>query len=147
MNISLQDKGYSNAILSDAERKKVLHILYKKMRVILKKYFAVNAEKRVYTCKNCGNWKTDYILDLYAPKKPEEIPNKQYGIKTVAEWGYIPYVMEFDLEEDYKILKRFIHKCTNCGKRMHKASNSELKTLSCPKCGKSNQSGGIIFLD
>ena len=110
-------------------------------------YVAVNAKKTVYICRNCGHWETNYILDLYVPKKPEEIPNKRYGIKTVAEWGYVPYVIEYDLKENYKILKHFVHTCTNCGRRTHKASDNELQNLSCPKCGKDNKITGFVNWD
>ena len=111
------------------------------------KYVAVNAEKDVYICRHCGHWETEYVLDLYVPKIPEHIHNKQYGVKTVAEWGYVPYVTSYDLAEDYVLLKHLVHKCPNCGRRTHKGKKTELQELSCPKCGKNNKINSYIHWD
>lgn len=97
-------------------------------------YTAVNAIRWVYICNHCGNWKSDYILDLYVPTDIEKIAKTKYGVKTVDEWGYVPYVMPYSLRANYKLLKRFIHKCPDCGKRTHKASEKELQKLPCPNC-------------
>ena len=40
-----------------------------------------------------------------------------------------------------------VHKCDNCGKRMHKASDDETMNLACPKCGTKNESGNMILWD
>ena len=103
-----------------------------------KKYVAVDAEKELYICKNCGKWETNYILNLYIPKNIEKLLNKQYGIKTVREWGYVPYVMEYDLIKNYKLLRRYVHVCSNCGKRTHKANETDLGQLTCPHCSTKN---------
>ena len=101
----------------------------------------------VYICDGCGTWEHGTDVSLYAPNDPDSIPQKQFGIKTVEEWGYVPYVMCWDLEKEYHLVKRQYHCCNKCGKRMHKASSAELKTLSCPKCGSDNQAEGALKWD
>lgn len=110
-------------------------------------YAAVDAEQVVYICNRCGSWELGIDLTLYAPNDPDSIPQKQYGAKTVAEWGNVPYVMQWDLEKEYHIVKRYYHRCSKCGKRMHKASSSELCNLPCPECGSSNQAEGMFMWD
>ena len=110
-------------------------------------YAAIDAGNTVYICSGCGSWELAKDLTLYAPNDPDSIPQKQYGIKTVAEWGYVPYVMRWDLEEEYHVVKRHYHRCSKCGKQMHKASSTELKNLPCPKCGSANQADGAIMWD
>ncbi len=103
-------------------------------------YAAVDAEYVVYVCKNCGSWKQDKDVSIYAPNDPDSIPQKEFGIKTVAERGYVPYVMRDELDSEYHIVKRYYCYCRKCGKRMHKESDDELKNLKCPKCGCANES-------
>ena len=110
-------------------------------------YAAVNAEKEVYLCSSCGSWRTERNLSLYRPNDPEQIRTKQYGIKTVEEWGDVPYVDRDDLKRDYKLIKAFPHKCGKCGKRMRKAKEAEIKKLPCPRCGTVNSSNGILLWD
>ena len=110
-------------------------------------YAAINAADTVYICGECDSWEYAKDLTLYAPNNPDDIPQKQYGIKTVAEWGYVPYVTRRDLEKEYHVVKRCYHHCSKCGKRMHKASLTELVNLPCPKCGSANQAEGEILLE
>ena len=110
-------------------------------------YAAINGNEFVYLCDSCNRWETETDVTLYAPNDPESIPKKRYGIKTVEEWGYVPYVTEWDLKEDYHVLKRKYHICENCGRRMHKASEKELRNLPCPKCGVLNEVADYIHWD
>ncbi|MDO5138764.1 MAG: hypothetical protein Q4D71_09960 [Oscillospiraceae bacterium] len=110
-------------------------------------YAAIDAETVIYICSSCNRWETGTDITLYAPDDPESISKKQYGIKTVEEWGYVPYVTDWHLEKDYHVLKRYYHKCEKCGRRMHKASEAEMQNLPCPECGEPNRSGGIIMWD
>lgn len=102
---------------------------------------AVDAELYLYVCKKCGHWEVEPGLSLYAPKDVNLIKSKQYGIKTVEEWGEVPYVMSMDLEEDYQLLKRHVHKCGKCGGVMHKATKEEEGNLPCPDCGGAPEKG------
>ena len=71
-------------------------------------YAAIDAEEIIYICRSCNRWETGTDITLYAPDDPESISKKQYGIKTVEEWGYVPYVTGWDLKEDYHVLKGII---------------------------------------
>lgn len=110
-------------------------------------FVAVNAERDVYICSEYKHWETDLNLALYRPKNVEAIRTKQYGIKTVEEWDYVPYVMDYDFKTEYSLVKVYVHKCKKCGKRMHKATDEELKNLSCPKCGTENATSGLLTWD
>lgn len=110
-------------------------------------YVAVDASRCLYICDSCGNWDLTYSLSLYKPKNPESIPDKQFGIKTVREWGYVPYVTLRELNSNYIFLKSYVHKCDKCGNRMHKADTERLSSLACPKCGTENEVNGIIRWD
>lgn len=110
-------------------------------------FVAVNAEREIYICNECKHWETDLNLALYRPKNAEAIRTKQYGIKTVEEWGYVPYVMGYDLKAEYSLVEVFVHKCKKCRKRMHNATDEELQTLPCPKCGTENATSGLLMWD
>ncbi len=97
-----------------------------------KELAAADAYKYLFVCDNCKNWKEDYGLSLYAPNNPEAIKKKKYGIKTVEEWGEVPYVTTW---EDYHLLKEFAHKCDKCSCNMRQASESEVFSQPCPRCG------------
>ena len=106
-------------------------------------YAAINAEQVLYICGSCHTWEEGTDVTLYAPNNPENIAKKQYGVKTVEEWGTVPYVMKWDLDKDYHVVMRYYHKCPKCGKRMHKASEYEGSILCCPKCGTPNEDSGL----
>ena len=110
-------------------------------------YAAVDVKSVIYICNDCSRWEMGKDITLYAPNDPAAISHKQYGIKTVEEWGYVPYVTGIELKRDYHILKRYYHKCGNCGKRMHKASKDEMVHLPCPKCDEINEPNSFIMWD
>lgn len=113
-------------------------------------YMAVDAERYLFICKECGKWKVDKNLSLYAPKRPEAIPRKRYGIKTVEEWGYVPYVMSYDLMRDYRLVHKYAHICEKCGKDMSVIGTDDLnkvEKLPCPECGTINDVYGYVNWD
>ncbi len=110
-------------------------------------YAAVDAENIVYICRECGAWEEDTDVSIYAPNDPDSFSKKEYGEKTVAEWGYVPYVMQQELEEEFHVVKKYYHYCSKCGKRMHKASADELKNLPCPECGTVNHANDGFMWD
>lgn len=110
-------------------------------------YAAIDASKVIYICDYCNMWEIGTDITLYAPNDPESIPEKQYGIYTVEEWGYVPYVTHRDLERNYHVLKRYYRKCKKCGRRMHKASDEKERNLSCPKCGQLNRAESTVMWD
>ena len=98
------------------------------------KYVAIDAESYVYLCEKCRNWSSDPGLSLYVPKDTEELKNK-YNLESVGELEERDYVMSYNLDEEYKILKRRIHKCKKCGGVMRKLKFKEVYHLPCPECG------------
>ncbi len=130
------------ADISDGEYGSELQELYNNTP-----YAAIDGERVVYICDGCGSWKLGTDVSLYAPNDPDSIPQKQFGIKTVEEWGYVPYVMRWDLQKEYHLVKRKYHRCSKCGKRMRKASSEELKNLPCPECGSENQAEDALMWD
>ena len=110
-------------------------------------YAAVNGERVAYICNGCGSWEVGIDVSLYAPNDTDSIAEQQFGKKTVAEWGYVPYVDSWDLEKDYHLVRRKYHHCSKCGKRMHKASETEVRNLPCPECGCENRADGGIRWD
>ena len=110
-------------------------------------YTAVNAEYVLYICSDCRHWEISQDTTLYAPNNLEEIRTSQFGIKTVEEWGYVPYAYDWMLKESYHVIKRCYHSCPKCGRRMHKASAKEELNLPCPKCGTDNIAIDEYFWD
>ena len=119
-----------------------------RQRIMLKEpYAAVAAEEELYICSNCGNWKVAQNLSIYRPKDAEQIAKTEFGIKTAEEWGYVPYVMDDDLESDYELVKTYVHKCGRCRQIMHIADETESGNLKCPKCGTMNEAETEIMWD
>lgn len=104
-------------------------------------YVAVNADTHVYLCKKCGYWVVEEDLSLYIPNNLDVISKK------IKERGKDYYVMEDELKNEYHLLKRRIHKCSNCGKVMHKANFEEIDKLKCPKCGGKPRLFNFCFWD
>ena len=110
-------------------------------------HFAVDAELRLYRCDDCGGWEVDYGMSLYAPKDVAKLMKKQFGEKTVAEWGHVPYVMEDDLRKDYDLIKERVHSCEKCGKPMSvvDVESEDAPALKCPECGGDLSNSGLCM--
>ena len=93
---------------------------------------AVDAEISLYYCSECNSWKNENGLSLYIPKDPESI-RKRY--ESIGEADGPRYVMRHELQEDYRLLKEYIHTCDKCGGKMHEATQEEIDNLPCPSCG------------
>ena len=100
---------------------------------------AINAARVIYICNNCHRWETGTDVTLYAPNTP--------GMIQINDMDDVFYADDQDLERNYHVVMRYYHSCDKCGKRMHKASMKELQNLSCPECGESNQTEGILMWD
>ena len=98
---------------------------------------AVDAEDKLFVCSACGAWEAAPDLSLYEPVDVEKLLTKQYGIKTVAEWGEVPFVTSWELEEDFKLLRRREHRCPDCGGEMQPfvGEIEDAPKVKCPKCG------------
>ena len=91
-------------------------------------HVAVDAEEYVYICSSCNAWKIDKGLSLYTANSE--------GAKKSIERGCVVINDRLRYEtEAFKLLKSYIHKCDNCGGRMHKANGKEIRNLPCPHCG------------
>ncbi len=110
------------------------------------KYMDIDASKDLYVC-NCGAWKLEENLSVYAPNDLSDIENKQYGIRNVKEWGHVPYVSWYHREQGYHFIKAYVHKCDKCGMKMHKVDEDKIGSLQCPKCGCENDITSIINWD
>ena len=86
-------------------------------------------------------------LSLYAPNNPKKLLKTKFGEKTVEEWGYVPYVMPSDLEEDYHVISKYERKCPKCRNLMREVSENEKINLKCPNCGQINEPIGEILWD
>ena len=72
--------------------------------------------------------------------------SERLGILS-SQWGYVPYVMDDDLESDYELIKTYDHKCRRCRQIMHIADETEEANLKCPKCGTMNRAETEIMSD
>lgn len=103
----------------------------------------INADYVLYICNSCKAWEVSTDISLYAPNRPEDMPSKSNEKKTpikaraVQLFRYIQKKQYFF--EQYHLMRRYYHRCSRCGKRMHKASQDEMVALPCPKCGRINQ--------
>lgn len=93
---------------------------------------AINAEMEFYACPYCGGFANEPNLTMYAPNEPgiTKVHNERFSIAHPAEGS--EYVMLYELGEKYRRVKAFVHKCPECGKRMHKYRWGE--ELKCPEC-------------
>ena len=110
-------------------------------------YAAVDAERELFICDNCGNWKVDANLSLYARNDIELLKRRSYGEKAVEELGHEPCVMRFDLEENYHLIREYSHICSKCGNVMKKNSDIIPSMLLCPKCGTENEVANLMQWD
>lgn len=106
---------------------------------------AVDVENRIYICPDCGSWKQEKGLSLYAP-------NNEYALKDVKKGFPIFYGNDsipamFGHKPEYRLVKEYEHKCDKCGIKMREADNRELYGLPCPKCGASPDPDQIDIMD
>ena len=99
------------------------------------RYLSVNAQRILYMCDACKTWDSAIDATLYAPNNADAFGKMQYGIKTVEEWGEVPYFIEGG---HFHVIKEYKHKCPKCKGIMRKANEEEYKRLACPKCGEIN---------
>ena len=116
--------------------------------VLRGEHVAVDAEDDVYLCRKCGHWVAEPNLSLYVPNDPEAKMKKDETKEEEAP----SYVTSYELKEDYHLLKRRLHRCTECGGIMHRATAAEISRLRCPYCGgvpeeNDNQNQGMILWD
>lgn len=102
---------------------------------------AVRPEEMVYMCPSCGNWEVHRDASVYEPSDVEAAKKEKFGIKTVEEWGGIPYISGYEIESGkYRLVSCYTPACPNCGDGMAIVAGDdkdELKAseLKCPECG------------
>ena len=117
---------------------------------------AINAEKTLVRCSDCGKYDTVQDLTMFIPKegyKHEINPDRIWSIAAPFR-GY-DYVAPGDLKFHYDEYKKYPHKCNYCGGNMNiiplysykvnpkgrgvdeiiKEMQSEIKEIECPVCG------------
>ena len=87
--------------------------------------------------------KYEQCLSLYIPKDPEHLKIK-YQLDSVEELNERPYILTAEIRAEYRILKRYIHKCDKCSGVMHRATEEEMNVLTCPKCGGEPEKPGYM---
>ena len=80
---------------------------------------AVNCEKELLICEECGVPKTEMNLSLYLPKK---------GAKNIPEMPFGNDFRKFTLYAEYP------HKCDQCGGICNVVKSSKIKRMTCPVC-------------
>lgn len=94
---------------------------------------AVDSERNLFLCENCGNWKEDYNLSLFKLISSE---------KTEIPLRYFPAKLE-----NYILYKIYIHSCKRCGHDMKKIEESNEIELNCPKCENKMIRNGLLRWD
>lgn len=99
-------------------------------------FFAVDAESYLFKCSGCGYWEVGPGLSLYAPNNLKAYIQRRYGQNTIAGWNKESYVTFNELQSNFHVIKRYLHPCPKCGKRMRKADKeTDFLSLPCPGCG------------
>ena len=102
----------------------------------------VCAERVVFECEGCGHWETGIDASLYEPDDLDEALSEQFGIKTVAEWGHLPYLMSYKIGNGWHLLAPYEPTCPECGRTMRKRVSDDAADrgteLRCPRCGSMN---------
>ena len=105
---------------------------------------AVCPEGLVYACPSCGYWDVYRNASVFAPTDIDAVKKERFGIKTVEEWGGIPYVMGHEIERGkYRLVRRYAPSCPSCSEGMVPAPGSseeelDASALKCPKCKSTN---------
>ena len=98
-------------------------------------FTAVDAETYLFKCASCGHWEAGPGLSLYAPNNLKTFIQNRYGQKTVQDMRSVTAVRTKELQSNFHVIKRALHPCPVCGKRMRKAEKrEEFLVLPCPKC-------------
>lgn len=112
--------------------------------VLNKKYVVVDATFQPYYCEKCGYVESTMPLDLYEPRDMKEVETRIINRwcaadpsinKTVGELGEFPYWYPNSDKKGFKILKKYVHICPECGELMKKTNIDKLFGTKCPKCG------------
>ena len=98
-------------------------------------------------CDDCGVWEVGRDITVYEPNDVSKFKKRKYGDETVEKLGYVPYVMENELKEDFHVVKQFVRKCPCCEKPMRRVPDREKVKLRCSMCGTVNAESGDSMWD
>lgn len=92
---------------------------------------AIHHDCSIFICDHCGNWRNDVRIDLCAPIGA---PKKRIHRFSVAanDPTDVPYVMEFEIGNDYSVVRSKRHLCGKCRHQMRQIKKDE--KLQCPEC-------------
>ena len=102
---------------------------------------AVCPKRMIYVCANCGCWDVYLDASVYEPTDIEAMKKRRFGVKTVEEWGGIPYVIGRDIASGaFRLVAKYAPVCPSCGGSMRTlpedfGGESDASSLKCPKCG------------
>lgn len=102
---------------------------------------AVHPERKAYACPSCGCWDVYEDATLYEPADVEAVKKEKFGIKTVEEWGKIPYIGRYEIEAGkYHEVCGYSPACPECGGPMGAVpidleGDAQAVPLKCPNCG------------
>ncbi len=106
-------------------------------------YAVMDVGNTLYYCDKCGHIESNDPLDIYIAKDVESFKKKEYGIKTVEEWGEVPYWSvpseEDDEYNDFIKIYTHTHKCPTCKIEMKSVTPEYLENTPCPKCGEKHE--------
>ncbi len=98
----------------------------------------VDDDMELYVCSACGHFQNEINLSIYKRKNPEEIPlewRQTPFLQLLAQPKFRKKIISFRkppyFHFDYWKIA-YVHRCTECGKRMHLYTIND--QLRCPKC-------------
>ncbi len=93
---------------------------------------AVNVERELYVCPNCGTFAIEPNLTIYEMKKPISSKPENSRRSVAHPPSGEEYVVPYELRQDYRLVKSYSHNCPECGRRMHKYRPDD--RMKCPEC-------------
>lgn len=120
---------------------------------------ALDCDRVLLQCTDCGNLETDMDYSMYVPK---DIPALRNRIRSAAyPYDGVQYIMPGELEENYVLYSRYNHVCRKCGGRMRNFTEEDIVPgdkyaamrgkdeagVPCPKCGRPLRIGGVSMWD
>lgn len=93
---------------------------------------AIHHDRSIFVCDHCGNWRDDAVIDLCAPIGEPQERTGRFSV-AVDYPSDVPYVMEFEIGDQYSVVRSRQHLCGKCRQQMRPIKKNE--KLKCPECG------------